>query len=232
MLEHEHLIRHGDGERAAAAAFADDGADDGGAQARHLKDVAPDGFGLAALLGVDAGVGAGGVNEGEDGQGEFFCQPHEAQRLAVALGARHAEVARGALACVAPLLVANDDARLALKAREAADDALVVGKVTVAVQLLKVGEAFADVVQGVGAVGVAREFGDLPRRELGVDVARELLALALEQGDFFADVDGVFALQLAQLVDAHFKLADGLLKVQEGALLVQGAAPGKGWARW
>ena len=91
-------------------------------------------------------------------------------------------------------------------------------------QFAEIGEALADVVQRVGAVGVAREFGDLPRGELGVDVARELLALALEQGDFLADVHGVFVLQLAQFGDAGFQLADGLLEVKVGAF-GQGAAP-------
>ena len=59
ILEHEDAVADGDRQRAAGAAFAGDGHDDGHGQARHFAQVAGDGLGLAALLGVDAGVGAG-----------------------------------------------------------------------------------------------------------------------------------------------------------------------------
>ena len=66
---------------------------------------------------------------------------------------------------------------MAAKARQAADDALVVGKVAVAVQLNEAGEQALDVVQRVGAVGVTGDFGDLPGREAAVDVLGELDSL-------------------------------------------------------
>jgi hypothetical protein len=49
-----HAVADGDGQRAARAALADDRGDDRHAQRRHLEQVAPDGLGLAALLGTDA----------------------------------------------------------------------------------------------------------------------------------------------------------------------------------
>ena len=94
VLQHQHLVGHADGQRAARAALADDGGDDRHLELRHLEDVAADGFGLAALLGADAGIGAGRVDEGEHRQPELLGQLHQAQRLAVALGPRHAEVAQ------------------------------------------------------------------------------------------------------------------------------------------
>ena len=63
---------------------------------RHLEDAAADGFGLAALLGTDSGIRPHRVDEGEDGQAELLGGLHEALRLAVALGPRHAEVAHRA----------------------------------------------------------------------------------------------------------------------------------------
>src|SRR6185436_21175030 len=99
-------------ERAARAALADHGDDDRHAQARHFEQVSADGLGLAALLGVDAGISAGGVDEGEYRQAELFGELHHAQRLAVALGLGHAEIARDLFLGVAALLVAEHHARL------------------------------------------------------------------------------------------------------------------------
>ena len=79
----------------------------GTSQLRHLVEVAADRLGLAALLGADAGIGAGRVDEGEERQLELLGELHQAQRLAIALGARHAEVAQRALLGVAALLVAD-----------------------------------------------------------------------------------------------------------------------------
>ena len=111
VLQHQHLVADADRQRAARAALADDGDDDRHLELRHLEDVAADRLGLAALLGADAGIGARRVDEREHRQAELLGQLHQAQRLAVALGPRHAEVARRALLGVAALLVAEHHAR-------------------------------------------------------------------------------------------------------------------------
>ena len=49
----------------------------------------------------------------------------------------------------------------------------------IAVQFDKVGKDFADVVQRVRPLRVARYFGDLPGREVAVDVFDQLLAFLL-----------------------------------------------------
>ena len=71
---------------------------------------------LAAFLRADAGVGAGGVDEGQQRQLEAFGQLHQPQRLAVTLRARHAEVAAHLGLGVAALLVADDHHRAAVDA--------------------------------------------------------------------------------------------------------------------
>ena len=208
--------RDGDGERAARAAFADHRGDDRRAQAGHLVEVAADGLGLAALLRADARVRARRVDEREERQLELLGELHEAQRLAIALGPRHAEVAVDLLLGVAALLVAEHHAGLAVEAREAADDRRVVGVRAVAVQLAELAEHAVDVVERVRPLRMARDLRDLPRRELGVDVARELLALLREARDLVGDVDRGVLVDVAQLVDLLLQLGDRLLEIEEG----------------
>ena len=58
MLQHQHAIAGGDGDGAARAALADDDRDIGDAEGQGFIGRAGDGFGLAALLGIDAGESA------------------------------------------------------------------------------------------------------------------------------------------------------------------------------
>jgi hypothetical protein len=76
---------------------------------------------------------------------------------------------------------------------------------------------------------VAGDLGDLPRREVAVDVLGELLALLAELLDLFGDVDRRFGLHVAQFFDLGFELRDGLLEIQK-ILLGQGVTPG--WGSW
>jgi hypothetical protein len=154
-------------------------------------------------------------DEGEDRQAEFLGNLHQAHRLAVAFRFRHAEVAHRALFGVAALLVADDHAGLAVEAREAADDRLVVGEGAVAVQLMEVGEDIVHVIHRVRTLRVARDLRHLPWRQLGVDVFRELLALLGQAVDLFRNVDGGIVLDEAQLFDLRVELGNWLLKAEE-----------------
>ena len=157
VLKHHHGVGDGDRERAARAALANHAGDDRHVEGGHRVDVVADGLGLAALLGVDAGIGARGIDEGDDGQAELLGELHEAQGLPVALGTGHAEVAAGALAQRAALLVADHDDVHVGEAGETAHDRLVVRKGAVAVELLEVREHHVDVVERVRAVRMARD---------------------------------------------------------------------------
>ena len=66
---------------------------------KMLRPMASDWF---ALLGADPGISARRVDEGKQRQAELLGELHQPERLAVALGPRHAEVARAALLGVAP----------------------------------------------------------------------------------------------------------------------------------
>ena len=164
VFEHEDHVADAQGERSAAAALADADHQNGDGQAGHLAQIAGDRLGLAALLGVDAGVGAGSVQEGDHGPAELGGQLHRAQRLAVAFRLRHAEVAVELLLGVAALLLGHDHDGPAFEAGQAGDNGGIVAEGAVAVDLLKIGEDALDVVERVGALGVAGELHPPPRR--------------------------------------------------------------------
>ena len=138
---------------------------------------------LAALLGAESGPRARRVDEREHRHLELLGELHEAERLAVALGVRHAEVAVEVLLGVAAALVADDHDRLAVEARPAADDRGVLAEGAVAVQLDEVGERERDVVERERALGAARHLHALQRREVAVDLRAQLAELLLERRD-------------------------------------------------
>ena len=111
--------------------------------------------------------------------------------------------------------MAQHHAGVAVEARQAADDAEVVGVVPVAVQFLEVGEDLVDVVQRVGALRMAGDLRHLPGRQVRVDVLGELHALAGQPFDLVGDVDCGFVLHVAQFVDLGFEFSDRLLELQE-----------------
>ena len=121
-LLHQDAVADRDAERAAAAAFAADDDDDRHVEQRHLAQVERDRLSDAALFGFDARIGRRRVDEHDDRPAELLGQPHHAQRLAIALGPRVAEVPEDLLLGVAALLVADDQHRLAVEAREAGHD--------------------------------------------------------------------------------------------------------------
>ena len=75
------------------------------------------------------------IDERDDRQPDALGELHDAHRLAVALGVRHAEVAPDVLVGVGALLLADDDDPPAADARETRDDRRVVAEQPVAVQL-------------------------------------------------------------------------------------------------
>ena len=82
VLEHQHLVAGGDRQRAARAAFADHHRDVRRPQRQADVGGARDRFGLAALFGVDARPGAGGVDQRDDRQIEAVGELHQPRRLA------------------------------------------------------------------------------------------------------------------------------------------------------
>ena len=103
----------------------------------------------------------------------------------------------------------------ALRSNQTAVDALTVRKMPVAVQFNEIGEDFMHIVQRVRALRMARDFGDAPGRQLGIDVLRELLTLAAELVDLFGDIDSRLRLYVTQFLDLGLKFGDRLFKIQK-----------------
>jgi hypothetical protein len=132
------LISDADRERTTRATLADHGYDNRHFDFRHLAQVVRDRFRLTAFFGVNAGISAGRVDEREDRASKLLAEFHHAQRFAITLGFRHAEVSITALLRVATFLMTHDDYRQAMKASEPANDCRVFRKSLVAMQLNEV----------------------------------------------------------------------------------------------
>jgi hypothetical protein len=168
---------------------------------------------FTALLGTDAGVRAGRVDQRDDGQPELLGELHLEERLAVALRVRAAEVARQAFLGVTALLVADDEALDAPDAPEAGHDRRVVAVAAVAVQLAPVAADHLNVVEGLRALRVARHAHGLPRREAAVGLGQQAAARLVQRADLVGNGGRVGA--ALERRDLALDLGDGLLEVED-----------------
>src|ERR1700677_1019785 len=121
-----------------------------------------DSLGLATFFRVNAGIGAVGIHKSENRAPEFFCDLHDAQRLAVAFGMRRAEVAIDALLHVAAFLRTDDEDFFAVKTSHSANNGGIVSEGAVAMDFAKVGEQAVDVIESLRTLRMAGQFGYLP----------------------------------------------------------------------
>ena len=214
VFQHQRAIAHADSQRAAGAAFADHGTDDRHFQFGHFQQVAGDRLGLAALFGIDPGPGAGGVDKGQQWQLEALGQFHQAQRLAIALGARHAEVAPDLGLGVAALLMADDHDAAAVDAGQTTDDGLVVAKGAVAGQLLELVADHPQIIQRVRPRRMTRELRHLPRGQVAEDLRGAQAQFVLQRVHLGVDIDRRAVAGVTELLDLCFQIGDGLLEVE------------------
>ena len=114
---------------------------------RHRLDGAGDRLGLAALLGADPRIRARRVDQRDHGQAEALGQLHQPHRLAIALGAGHAEVVteRG-WRCRSPFSWPISDHRATTETGEAALDRGIVAERPVTGQRHEIVEQRRDIV--------------------------------------------------------------------------------------
>ena len=167
VFQNQHPVGHADAQRAARTAFADDGGDDGHFEQGHLAEIDGDGLGDVAFFRADAGIGAGRVNEGDDGQAEFVGQPHQAQRLAIAFGVGGAEIAQDVFLGVPAFLGADHQHAMFAQPGKTADHGAVFGKKPVAVQFLEIRESLLQVIQRVGKDGTLTTLQPRPSPDAG-----------------------------------------------------------------
>ena len=132
MLEHQDAIGRRDGNGTTGPPLANDHRHQWHTERQAAVDRSGDGLGLSTLLGADAGIGASRVDQRDHRQVEALGHLHQANRLAVALGARHAEVVPDAALGVVALLMTDEHNAAPTKRAEAADDRRVLGEVAVA----------------------------------------------------------------------------------------------------
>src|SRR5450759_393022 len=85
-----------------------------------------------------------------------FRQPHQAHRLAITFGTRHAEIAHDLFLGIATFLMADHHHALPVETRQSGHDGLVIPKGAVAVQFFKIGEQMFDVIQRVRTLRMTR----------------------------------------------------------------------------
>ena len=171
VFEDMHAVGNTEGERAARAAFTDDRGDDGHADARHGGEARADGFALPALLGANAWVGAGSVDERKNGHVEAIGELVEAAGFAVAFWLGLTKVAGGLFLRGAAFLMADNNDTAPTVKPYATDDGCVVAKAAIAMQLDEVFKKVPDVIECVRAVRVAAKLDFLPRRQIRKELA-------------------------------------------------------------
>src|SRR3954470_13196469 len=92
MLEHQHPVGAGDGDRTARSALADDHRDDWNAETKAFLGRARDGFRLPPLLGLDPRERAWRIHQRDDGNTELVRETHQPDRLAIAFRLGHPEI--------------------------------------------------------------------------------------------------------------------------------------------
>ena len=130
----------------------------------------------AAFLGADAGIGAGGIDDRQHGNAEAIGHLHQPDGLAIAFGARHAEIMLDAAVGGGALFLADHADRLAAEAAEAAHQRLVLAELAVAGHRREFGDQRVDEIGEMRALRMARHQRLLPRRQIGVEVGQRLRA--------------------------------------------------------
>ena len=220
VLEHQHLVGGGDRDRAARHALAGDDRNVGHAKRQARIGRARDRLGLSPLLRADAGIGAGGIHDRQHGNAEAIGHLHQPHRLAIAFGARHAEIVLDAALGRVALFLAHHADGLALEAAEAADQRFVLAELAVAGERREFRDQRVDEIGKMRALRMPRHQRLLPRRQVGVEVGQRLRRFLLDPGDLVADVAAV-GRERAQLVDLGLEFGDGLFEIEIAAHLVR-----------
>ena len=215
MFQHRHPVGRRERDRAARPALADDDADERHPDLQAFLGRARDRLALPAFLGALAGIGAGGVHQRDDRQAEAVGHVHQADRLAVALGAGHAEVAEDARLGVVALFVADHHHRLIAEPGEAAHHRVVVAEGAVARQRGPFGKQRVHVVAAVRAVGVARDQRLAPRIERPVQLAELVGRLLVQRRRFLFQVHALaLARERAQFLGLALEVGERLFELQ------------------
>ena len=116
--------------------------------------------------------------------------------------------------CVAPFLVADDDAFVSANGREAAGHGRVFGEAAVAMQFDEIAEGKLEVVERVRARCMPCDLHALPCSEIGINRLFGFLDFRLHTQHFGVEVHVVVATVLAQVFEFVFEFHDWFLEIE------------------
>ena len=215
MFQHGDAVCRGKGHRAARPALAHH---DG--QKRHANLKAFGGgpgnrLGLTTLFRALAGIGAGGVDQRDDGQVKPVGHIHQPHGLAIAFGPRHAEIPLDAGFGVMALFMADHDDRLIVEPCQPAHHRMIIGKAAVPGKRGEFGEEPFDIVFRMGPVRVAGDLTFLPWGQGLIKILQQRVGLLVQRFGLFGDVHRrIGAGKRAQLFGLAFDLGERLFKIQ------------------
>ena len=174
-------------------------------------------LGLTARLGVDPGIGAGGIDKSQHRQTETLGEPHQPLHFSITLGACHPEIVNEPFLGIRALFGADRHDAAPAETAEAADNRPVLGKSSVTRERDKLGNQPADIIEGVRPLRVARDLHFLPRRQPRICLTQQPRRRGFESADLIGDVEFAGGREVPQLIDLAFELADRPLEIEEMA---------------
>src|SRR5690554_648551 len=114
-------------------------------------------FTFIDTLGAYPGIGAQGIDEGEDGPSISIGELHHAHRLSIALGMRHSKITSHLLADRSALLLSDHRDVMTAKLRKARDDGGVVSEEAISMQLGKILKERLEMIEKIRSIGMAAQ---------------------------------------------------------------------------
>jgi hypothetical protein len=208
------MVGYADAQCATGAALAGDDADDGGAKPGHFQKVAGNRLGLAAFLGTDAGIGAGGVDERDDRKPEFLGQLHAAEGFAVSLGVGEAEVTADLFLGITPLVMANEHDLVAAHAGQAAADGGVVAEGAIAMKFTEIAAGQLDVIVEQRPLRMPGDLDGFPGGEVLVGLSEQGGVVGAKLAKLFRIIDSLLRLESFQFLYLRLQSAQRLFEVE------------------
>ena len=111
--------------------------------------------------------------------------------------------------------MADDHDGLTVEVSQSAHDSFIIFEIAVAVQFDELLAHLADVVEGIGAFGVAGELDFLPAGEVAVDLFASIADLGFELFDHGLHIDLSFFADLFDLIELFVELFERFFKFEE-----------------
>ncbi len=116
---------------------------------------------------------------------------------------------------VTAFLVPNHHAGLPVKSSQTADNGVIIGVVPITVKFFELREYQIQIVKSVRSLRMPSDQGTLPRSQFGVNFFRQVLALHVETGNLFGNINSRIVLHKTKLLNLRLELGNRLFKFKE-----------------